>query len=65
MTKFALVVTSYGRNKNLYRIKKNQEKINNSPGYRFAALKKQKKIQKTERPRETQYSLAQLTLSQL
>ena len=46
MTKFALVVTSYGRNKNLYRIKKNQEKINNSPGYHFAALKKQKKNSK-------------------
>ena len=33
-----VVVTSYGRNKNHDEIKKNQEKANNSPSYRCAAI---------------------------
>ena len=36
-----MAVTSYGRNKNHDdEIKKNQEKANNSPSYRSAAIKK-------------------------
>ena len=35
-----MVVTSYGRNKNLDDKIKNQEKANNSPSYRCAAIKK-------------------------
>ena len=34
-----MVVTSYGRNKKRRRNKKKQEKANNSPSYRFAAIK--------------------------
>ena len=38
-----VAVTSYGRNKNHYdEIKKNQEKANNSPSYRCAAIKNKK-----------------------
>ena len=38
-----MAVTSYGRNKNHDdEIKKNQEKANNSPSYRCAAINKQK-----------------------
>ena len=39
--RFEVVVTSYGRNKNRDdEIKKKQEKANNSPCYRYAAIKK-------------------------
>ena len=39
-----VAVTSYGRNKNHDdEIKKNQEKANNSPSYRCAAIKNQEK----------------------
>ena len=40
-----VAVTSYGRNKNHDdEIKKNQEKANNSPSYRCAAIKKKRQI---------------------
>ena len=39
-SRFEVVVTSYGRNKNLDDEIKNQEKANNSLSYRFAAIKK-------------------------
>ena len=40
-----VAVTSYGRNKNHDdEIKKNQEKANNRPSYRCAAIKKLRKI---------------------
>ena len=38
--RFEVTVTSYGRNKNLDKILKNQEKANNSRSYRLAAIKK-------------------------
>ena len=38
--RFEVVVTSYDRNKNRDGKIKNQEKVNNSPSYRFAAIKK-------------------------
>ena len=45
-----MVVTSYDRNKNLDH-KKNEKKANNSPSYRFGAIKKEyeylKKASKT------------------
>ena len=40
-----VAVTSYGRNKNHDdEIKKNQEKANNSPSYRCAAIKKKRQL---------------------
>ena len=45
-----MAVTSYGRNKNHDdEIKKNQEKANNSPSYRCAAIKKQNQCQNAAR----------------
>ena len=45
-SRFEVVVTSYGRNKNLDEEIKNQEKAENSPSYRCAAITNNSKISK-------------------
>ena len=40
-SRFELAVTSYGRKKKSRRRNKNQEKANNSPSYRCAAINKE------------------------
>ena len=43
-SRFDVVLTSYTCNRNLEEEIKNQEKINNSPSYRCAAIKKSKNL---------------------